>query len=109
MFPTEFLLLIRVFFLLFNYLFTLRYISLFLFVDFSFSSLYPSSPLFPFDYTLSLDLRSFRGLSLSLYSLFCTRMIPPFAVAFCVFFLWLHALEQIRFVCFVENRSLLFC
>lgn len=86
MFPIEFLLLIRVFFL-FNYLFTLRYISLFLFVDF-FSFLF--TPFFPFDYTLSLDLlfrprfAAYR-LVFTVLFFFLHKNDSSFAVAFCVF------------------------
>lgn len=69
MFPIEFLLLLRGF----NYLFSLRYISLFLFVDFCF--LLPAflSPPYFFYFTVSLDLSVSLvscSLSLSLYSLF---------------------------------------
>lgn len=120
MFPIEFLLLIRVFFL-FNYLFTLRYISLFLFVDF-FSFLF--TPFFPFDYTLSLDLL-FRP-RFAAYRLvftvffFCTRMIPrlQWRFAFCgyinrepsllLFVLLWNRYVLFCFVCIAEKHSLLF-
>lgn len=69
MFPIKFLLLIRGF----NYLFTLRYISLFLFVDF-FVFLFVS--FFPFEFTLSLDLFLSRFVAYRLVFTVLHRMIP---------------------------------
>lgn len=120
MFPIEFLLLIRVFFL-FNYLFTLRYISLFLFVDF-FSFLF--TPFFPFDYTLSLDLlfrprfAAYRLVFTVLF--FLHKNDSSFAVAFCVFvvtlivnppfyFLFCSGTDTFCFVLFVSPKNIRCC
>lgn len=102
----------------FNYLFTLRYISLFLFVDLLFSP--PSSSSTFWLYIIAWPLSrssSFRSLSLSLYS-FAQNGYSSFAVAFArgysnhiCFFLILFwnwcdfAFAEYHFRCF----SLVFC
>lgn len=91
----------------FNYLFTLRYISLFLFVDFFCFPLRLLLPLWIYIIARPLSF-SFRSLSLSLYSF--AQNDSSFAVAFArgysKHYLFLFVLEQMRF--FFVEYSLLF-